>query len=321
MRQFLLTTGVSVLFVAVICGRSNAQTWEKELFFRNISTDEGLSNPTVNSMCEDARGYIWIGTLDGLNRYDGNEFKVYQPNPADSNSLPSGRINVLYEDSNFNLWIGTNEGLCQFNYKIEQFKNYKGEKVFDRVFDIAHDNRNNRIWMVSSHGQMKYLDLESGIINVFTNELLETGIAMCVENVNDDELYIGTANNGVYKLDLNSFTVEEFCNTKKGQFQIPNDWVRVLHHTDNRLFIGTEGGVIVHRFRDEKQFYYSPKNSSLPSAYITDITHDGNGDIYVGTKDGMAIYNSKTELISSQNTEGGSESAIRPSIKIGRAHV
>ncbi|MCK5369132.1 MAG: hypothetical protein KAQ62_11295, partial [Cyclobacteriaceae bacterium] len=274
---------------------------------------EGLSNPTINCIYEDAMGYIWIGTVDGLNRYDGYEFKVYQPDPADSNSIPSNRINVLYEDSDYNLWIGTPEGLCQFNYKSEQFKNYKGRDDFYQVSDIAIDQKNNRIWTVSSGGRLNYLDLESGIVEAFNDDLLTNVEVHKLLNINH-ELYIGTTNNGLYKLDLDSFVIEEFCNTQNGRFQIPSNWVTALYFHDNKLFIGTEGGLIVYRFKDEKQAYYNPQNSIMPSAFISSITHDSDGDIYIGTNDGMAILNNRAELVSPHRKEEGNVTALSSNI-------
>lgn len=226
-------------FTTTFITQSFAQHWERELFFRNISSDEGLSNPTISCFAQDSRGYIWIGTVDGLNRYDGYEFKIYQPNPADSNSIPSNRINVLYEDNKYNLWIGTPQGLCQFNYKNETFKTYTSDDEFIRVHDISYDTKNNRIWIASSSGGLKYLDLDLGIVKNFSDDKLKNSIVDKLLNINDKELYIGTTNSGVYKLNLDSFVVEEFCNSKTGRFQISSNWVRALHFYEGRLFIGT----------------------------------------------------------------------------------
>lgn len=307
--HFILVFFINILFV----GNSIAQEWKRELYFRNISTEDGLSNPTINCIHEDRKGFIWIGTADGLNRYDGYEFKVYQPNPADPNSIPSDRINVLYEDSDYNLWIGTPEGLCRFNYKSGKFENYKSGDGFNEVFDIAHDKKNNRIWIVSSQGRLKYLDLKSGIVEAFEDDLLTTGIVYKILNINN-ELYIGTSENGLYKLDLDSFVIEEFCNTKTGRFQIPSNWVTALHHYNNELLIGTEGGLIKYRFKDERIVYYNPQNSTMPSTFVSSITHNSNGEIFIGTNNGMAILNNRTELVSLHRKEAGNLTSLSSNI-------
>ena len=106
----------------------------------------------------------------------------------------------MYEDNKYNLWIGTPQGLCQFNYKNETFKTYTSDDEFIRVQDISYDTKNNRIWIASSSGGLKYLDLDIGIVKSFSNEKLRNGIVNKLLNINDKELYIGTTNSGVYKL-------------------------------------------------------------------------------------------------------------------------
>ena len=80
---------------------------QQNYVFEHFSIPEGLSNPTIFSIMQDSYGFIWIGTADGLNRYDGYEFKVYKNDPADSMSLPGGgEIWAISEDADKNLWIG-----------------------------------------------------------------------------------------------------------------------------------------------------------------------------------------------------------------------
>ena len=79
---------------------------QKNFVFENFSIPQGLSNPTINTIIEDKYGFLWLGTNDGLSRYDGYEFKVYKNNPSDSTSLPGNSIRTISEDNAGNLWIG-----------------------------------------------------------------------------------------------------------------------------------------------------------------------------------------------------------------------
>lgn len=300
-----------VFFIAsVFSTLSFAQEWKRELIFRNISTEDGLSNPSINCFYEDQRGFIWIGTKDGLNRYDGNEFKVYRPDIADSNSISGSDIYVLIEDNDYNLWIGTENGLCQFNYNHKKFTNYKSDFGSNLVMDILYDTRNNRIWMATWSGGLKFLDLETGVINDFYSNALENALPIKLLLVHD-ELLIGTSNNGVYKLNLDSFLVEEFCNTKAGLFQIPSNDINALHFYRDNLLIGTDGGGLVrYDFKANKQIIYTPQNSFIPSFNISSIDHDSNGYMYIGTNNGLIVYDKYLELISLNNKEEGNSSAI-----------
>src|ERR1700759_471800 len=83
--------------------------------FRRISTDQGLSNSTINCIFQDSRGFMWFGTRDGLNRYDGTKFTIYRNDENDPNSLCDNFVRCMYEDASHNLWIGTSYGLSRFD--------------------------------------------------------------------------------------------------------------------------------------------------------------------------------------------------------------
>ncbi|NJM16230.1 MAG: hypothetical protein HC896_13400, partial [Bacteroidales bacterium] len=85
----------------------NASTFGKELQFDKLDMSQGLSNNWVTCFFKDSRGFLWIGTWDGLNKYDGNRFTNFIPNEADANSISGNMINAIYEDAGGNLWVGT----------------------------------------------------------------------------------------------------------------------------------------------------------------------------------------------------------------------
>lgn len=307
-KHILLFAYLTMQLILVICNSSLAQNWEDNLFFRNINTKDGLSNPTTNCIYQDSRGFIWIGTVGGLNKYDGYEFKVFEYNPSDSNSLPNNRINALYEDSDNNLWIATSGGLAQLNYKNDRIKTFKTSNSLDQVYEIAYDGRNNRVWMVTSNGGLSFLDLESLEIQRFHHDLINYSGAYKLL-VLDNNLFIGSRNSGLFSLDLESFVVEEFCNTQNGRFQTASNFIFSLHAYNNELLIGTAEGLIKYNFGDEKPTYYN-QTSLLPSSAILSIAHDRHGDLYLSTNYGFAILNVETGLISSYRKKAGNPSTL-----------
>jgi ligand-binding sensor domain-containing protein len=88
----------------VCCGQDN-------LRFEHFTSENGLSENVVYAVFQDSKGYLWIGTHDGLNRYDGCGFKKFRHDPADSNSLPDNTIKSICEDGQGNIWLATNGGL------------------------------------------------------------------------------------------------------------------------------------------------------------------------------------------------------------------
>ncbi len=96
------------------------------LRFRHITIDEGLSQGAVYALAQDRQGFVWIGTKDGLNKYDGYGFTIYQHNPFDSATISNNFITAIFEDSRGVLWIGTAEGgLNRLNKVNGKFKHFR----------------------------------------------------------------------------------------------------------------------------------------------------------------------------------------------------
>ena len=101
--------------------RSRA-SYSQNIRFEHFSLEEGLSQSTATVIFQDSKGFLWIGTEDGLNRYDGYNFKIYKPNTDDPNSLTDRWITALAEDPKGNLWVGTRlGGLNRYDPKTGKF--------------------------------------------------------------------------------------------------------------------------------------------------------------------------------------------------------
>src|SRR5580692_2335953 len=88
-----------------------------EIHFEHFTPSEGLSSGHIKSIIQDSLGFIWIGTSDGLNRFDGRQFNIYRHIPEDRNSLTNNIVNALALDTRGRVWVATNKGLCFFDYR------------------------------------------------------------------------------------------------------------------------------------------------------------------------------------------------------------
>lgn len=148
MRYFIFS------FLLFSCATTIAQ---KNYKFENITVDNGLSQSSINSMVQDKFGFLWIGTQDGLNRYDGNNFKVYRHKDSDSTSLPNNHICRIYIDNENNLWVTSIGYLSKYDPFSETFKNFNisikgGAKPGLSTYDIFTSRLNDLILCLGKDG-------------------------------------------------------------------------------------------------------------------------------------------------------------------------
>lgn len=163
MRTILL-----ILLIGVALSWSKGQ--QPQLQFKQLTPDDGLSSSSITCMIQDRKGYMWIGTFDGLNRYDGYSFEVYKNNPSDSSSLPQNIISALFEDRHGTIFIGTAAGLSRYDWNRDKFFNYMYEKSSPlnglnfAISDITSDSLDN-LWLSTNFG-LVYFDR---IYNTYRN--------------------------------------------------------------------------------------------------------------------------------------------------------
>ncbi|MCC6837879.1 MAG: histidine kinase, partial [Bacteroidia bacterium] len=146
---------LKLLFTLLIWG--NVSLFAQELKFAHITAEQGLSMGAVNCVLQDSWGFMWFGTQDGLNKYDGYNITVYKHNQQDSNSLANNFIYSLFEDKNGVLWIGTNGGgLDAFNLSTGKFTHY-----------ISKQNSKNSL---SNNNVRAILEDKDGMLWVGTDE-------------------------------------------------------------------------------------------------------------------------------------------------------
>src|SRR5215471_16473027 len=131
---------IFILTMAHLAASSQVSTYN----FRSLTTNDGLSDGVIRSICQDKYGFIWIGTSYGLNRFDGVSIKTFFNKSGDSTSLRDNYVQSLFHDLNGNLWIGTRTGLSRYDYNHNCFINYHSTNNLV-IFSIQQDKKQN-IW-------------------------------------------------------------------------------------------------------------------------------------------------------------------------------
>ncbi|MBK7631162.1 MAG: SpoIIE family protein phosphatase [Ignavibacteriales bacterium] len=272
---------------------------QENFVFENFSIPQGLSNPTINSICEDKYGFLWLGTNDGLSRYDGYEFKVYKNNPSDSTSLPGNTINTICEDNNGNLWIGGSNVLAKYDIKNDNFINVK----FDRgqnlnppiIYKIFIDEK-NRIWIGTNEYGVHLLNPEEmntrRIKFILNDEELRNANNLSIIETSNHEILATDYGAGIF-----------YYNEGSDKFQLYDDlgadkliYSLVLHEDEfKRLWIGGENSLVIYNRSNKKleniEMFSTPLGAFLSRGTLN-ILKDKAGFIWLGTlDDGLYRYN------------------------------
>src|ERR1700759_4182219 len=142
---FVFLAFAGFIFPSVVCAQISPTR------FRHVSYEQGLSNTTILCVFQDSRGFMWFGTRDGLNRYDGVNVTVYKNNPHVSSSIRDNFIRCIYEGADHNIWIGTSYGLASFNPKSDKFTrywhSYRGKRAGDDIVTSICGDAQHNLWI------------------------------------------------------------------------------------------------------------------------------------------------------------------------------
>ncbi|MEO8664579.1 MAG: two-component regulator propeller domain-containing protein [Ignavibacteria bacterium] len=273
-----------------------------ELTFERITLEQGLSQNSILSIIQDQQGFMWFGTEEGLNRYDGYSFKIYKNNLEDHCSIASNFVKTIYEDREGVLWIGTINGfLIKYTKEEDRFINVKMdnpdmEVVSELTSIIQAEDR--KIWVGSYNGGLKIFDRKN-IQPKNTSYLESIGLNNLFNDVStlyfdrSGRVWIGTWENGVYNYDCRTNVLINFKNDREDIGSLSHNNIRcIFEDNENNIWIGTKNGLnlLDSGKKEFARFFYS-ENSTKSSIQINSICQDKNNEIWVGTnKNGLVQF-------------------------------
>ena len=315
---------IFVIVLTILFEQTAAQT--KRLQFEHITTENGLSNNYVLHIFQDKKGFIWISTQDGVNRYDGYEFKHFRHNPADINSLSDYAVNHIFEDSKGIFWISTREGLNQFNPLTEKFIHYKMSKddpnslSAQRVNRCVEDSSGN-IWIATRNGLNRF-NQETGIFEKYFNDAsdpksISSNVITTLLSDSKGNLWIGT-DRGLNKYDFKSNSFQTFFAESNNPNSLPSNVITALFEDSKGiLWIGTIGGLsklisLNQKSFEVKNYLHNPGDKfSLSHNSITVIDEDSKGNLWIGTYGGgLNIFNPLSEKFETFRRDGNDKSGL-----------
>ncbi len=286
------------------------QGFEEDFNFEHISIEEGLSSSTVNSIIQDKKGFLWIATENGLNRYDGYTFEVYRNNPEDSLSLSHNFIWSLAEDNNGFIWIATDGGgLNKFDPATEKFIRYNydendGTSLGNDIVQYVFVDNKNILWIGTWEGGLnkydqaknnfkRYLNIEADKTSLPNNKIFS------IYEDRKNNLWVATDGGGVSILNRENDKFKSFIHDEKNPNSlISNNIISIHEDSRGYMWFGAYGSgaskydPVSNTFSNYKN---SPRQNSFNGETIWKIVEDHRGLLWIGTlSKGINIYDYRT---------------------------
>lgn len=220
------------------------------MYFNHLSVNEGLSQNSVTAIVQDESGFIWIGTKDGLNRYDGNEVKVFRRNADDPYSLGCNFVSALYVDPTGCIWVGTDQGLYLYRPEFERFDPFdritaKGLSIMGGVSCIRPD-REGRVWIAESSGTLFCYDKEKDRLDGYSFTNGESPYPFSFQTVCyvGGRVWLGDFGAGLLSCSNDMHSVDLYRDPVSGIAVFDGDYVNdLLEGAGNTLYVASFGGV------------------------------------------------------------------------------
>lgn len=271
--------------------------------FKHLTIDDGLSQSTVFCMLQDKKGFLWFGTEDGINKYDGKKIIQINPEPGNPNSLIYNYIGAIYEDSDGFLWIGTQGGgLDCYDPELDTFTHFRSgpdptSSLSDDFINAICQCNHGKIWIGTNNG-LNILDPKSGQFICFRNDpdipgtLSDDQVSALLIDSNG-MMWVGT-HNGLDCFEHRDDLIDQYQNIEFKSDILSNKHVTtIFEDKKGTIWIGTENGLYSYDKKTEEfiRFQTDPYDpSSLSSDYIYSICEDRFSNIWIGTMNGLNLF-------------------------------
>lgn len=267
-----------LLLLRPVCGSA------EDLHFRHYNNKQGLSHNTIYSSLQDRRGFMWFGTEDGLNRFDGHTFKIYRHNSYNSNSLPNDHIGHLFESSDDKIWICTSGGTCYYDYQTDTFHPFRlsAAQSEPESFSAVTEDKDRQLWFIRHNRIVRYnpADSSSRVYpaekNFYPNQitLTDEGTPLFSDR---SALYL-------YKAESDNFRKIDLLTEQQVKKQISIQAIRQVPELG--ILAGTNlAGLMLYKYQDQSV------TTIIPDIQVRAITPYNNTTYWIASESGIYIYN------------------------------
>lgn len=318
MKQIIFICICTIYFQTNLC----AQKVNKTKFHR---LPDGISNNLVSCVFQDSKGFLWFGTANGLNKFDGYKYTTYEHTTSDSNSIRRNLIMHIYEDKTGNFWISTEGGgLNYFDRKTEKFKFYRqgndNKHLSSDMIRMILEDTDGTLWLAHSLG-LDNLNPKTGIVQHFSTNQPQTkyasGDAQAVFRVDEKYVWLTSRMGGLVRFDKQN---KIFVNFSTQNSEIKDNFIRAITPSKekNKYWVGYQrSGVSLisiqgHKVIFEKHYTHNPQNpQTINGNNIRALLEDSKGNLWIGIENGgISILNLKSDTINHYKNDNKDELSL-----------
>jgi len=308
-RKYQIVTKIIFLYLLLLPQALWAQYSNMQV--ENFSINNGLSQSVVTCILVDKFGFIWVGTQDGLNRYDGYQFDTYRYSPYNNNSLSSNYIQAMCEDKNGNIWIATQNGLNKFDRNAGLFYRFMNEannpnSLFENDTYFVYIDSEGFIWIKTydwlerfnpQTNEFKHYDYEH---NPFTSATHSNNFSIFEDS--NKRLWIGSKD-GLFYLDRNSDQLIGFKYDENNETSISNNEIRDIYEDSQKnLYVATSNGLnlwLPNKKCFQRFFYAENKSYQIERNTINKVMQDSLGRVWLATVGGLLYFDKENACLKS----------------------
>ncbi len=289
------------LVFQTVSGQENAR-------FTNLGIEHGLSNGSVTAIEQDTIGFIWIGTKNGLNRYDGRTFRIYSEK---NSNLSSNDISDILVDKKGRMWISTiGGGINRYDIKTDTFKVFQNEKndsqLGSNVVNSLFEDNTGNLWATTNKGLSVFVE-DSQTFKTFLPLQMDhnkndpsAADMLCMHEESNGLFWIGTNGGGLYLFDSSQNSFIEFLPNTDNLIDLPDYILSIARLGSDKLLLGSRGkGVVGLDTKTGNTFEFLDWGNFPTPVVIWTIWRDSFSNIWVGTDgDGLFKFSQNGQLVS-----------------------
>ena len=272
--------------------------WAQPLWFDRLDVEKGLSQNSVLCVAQDSRGFMWLGSRNGLNKYDSRKITVYKNIPGDSTSLSNNYILSLFCDSRQTLWVGTRDGLHRYDAAADKFERVPLAGAAHSAITCIYEDAQKRLWIGTPKNLVLLTSSEKPVFISFAGRknFPSRGV-LCIYQDRSGTMWAGTYD-GLVKITTTpgGFEATTLRHDPANSASISDDQVTsIIQDKEGYLWLATlNGGLNRYHIQQNSFVHYTQAPGGLINNHVRKLLYDAQERIWIGTQEGLSILDPRT---------------------------